>query len=150
MLEWTIFITTIPNEMADYNELLLLYGLRWRIEIIFKSWKSNLSFANIQNVSVNQLKIILMARFIMILICTQCLFSPCREIIKRKLNKELSLLKFIRYITRNSIKIMDIICDVVNNSDSIKNQMMVLARYCSYDKRNKRANYEQIMNSMFS
>lgn len=150
MLEWTIFITTIPSELVKYNELLLLYGLRWRIEIIFKSWKSNLSFANIHNVSFNQLKILLMARFIMILLCTQCLFSPCREIIKRKLKKELSLLKFIRYITKNPVKIKDIICDVLNNSDSIKNQIKVLARYCSYDKRNKRANYELIMNSMFA
>jgi hypothetical protein len=150
MLSWTIFITTIPNELADFKELLLLYGLRWRIEIIFKSWKSNLSFAEVHNVSYTQLKVILISRFIMILICTQFLFAPCRQIIKRDLNKDLSLLKFIRYITKNSQKIIHIVSELVNNCSSQNLHLKVLARYCSYEKRNKRINYEQIMNYLFA
>lgn len=51
LLSWSIYITTIPKQIADYKELFLIYGLRWRIEIIFKSWKSNLGFGKIHNVS---------------------------------------------------------------------------------------------------
>jgi hypothetical protein len=41
---WSVYITTIPSEKADVNTLIEIYALRWRIEIIFKSWKSNLHF----------------------------------------------------------------------------------------------------------
>jgi len=37
MLSWTIFVTTIPKSIVSFEELLEIYGLRWRIETIFKS-----------------------------------------------------------------------------------------------------------------
>ncbi len=54
-LDWTIFIITIPKDKVDFSMILKLYSLRWRIEIIFKSWKSNMNFAKYHNVSSNQL-----------------------------------------------------------------------------------------------
>ena len=35
LMDWTIFITTIPAALAGFKEILAIYGLRWRIEIIF-------------------------------------------------------------------------------------------------------------------
>ena len=70
-MAWTIFITTIPVEQADFHKIFMIYGLRWRIEIIFKSWKSHMQFAKLHNVSENQLRVILTARFIMIVIYMQ-------------------------------------------------------------------------------
>jgi hypothetical protein len=34
-----------------------LYGLRWRIENIFKTWKSNFSFGKVHTVSEQQLRV---------------------------------------------------------------------------------------------
>ena len=79
---WSIFITTIPSDQADFNTLLKIYGLRWRIETIFKSWKSNLHFDHIHNVSNYQLIIILIARMIMYLIITQIIYTPCKRLIR--------------------------------------------------------------------
>ena len=45
LLSWTILITTIPSERADFKKRLAIYGLRWRIEILFKAWKSHTKFA---------------------------------------------------------------------------------------------------------
>jgi len=129
--------------------LFLIYGLRWRIEIIFKSWKSNLGFGKIHNVSNIQLKVILIARFIMILICTQYLFAPCRINIKKHFKKNISLLKVIRYLTRNPDKIMKIIAELEGNPDVPGKHIIALARYCSYEKRIKRLNYEQHMENLF-
>ena len=44
LLSWSIYLTTILVEQANYKEIFKLYCLRWRIEIIFKSWKSNMNF----------------------------------------------------------------------------------------------------------
>ncbi|NJW54224.1 transposase [Salinimicrobium oceani] len=41
---WSIYITTLPKNKAEANTIFSLYKLRWRIEIIFKSWKSNMGF----------------------------------------------------------------------------------------------------------
>jgi IS4 transposase len=38
-----------------------LYGLRWRIENIFKTWKSNFSFGKVHTVSEQQLRVLLTA-----------------------------------------------------------------------------------------
>lgn len=150
LLSWSIYITTIPKQIADYKELFLIYGLRWRIEIIFKSWKSNLGFGKIHNVSNIQLKVILMARFIMILICTQYLFAPCRIKIKKYFKKNLSLLKVIHYLIRNPDKIIRIIAELAENPGLPGKDMIALARYCSYEKRIKRLNYEQYMEKLFA
>jgi hypothetical protein len=70
LMDWTIFITTIPAAAASFKELLALYGLRWRIEIIFKAWKSHLKFPLLHRVSRRQMAILLKARLLIITACT--------------------------------------------------------------------------------
>jgi hypothetical protein len=55
LMDWTIFITTIPAALVNFKEILAIYGLRWRIEIIFKVWKSHLKFPLLHRVSKLQL-----------------------------------------------------------------------------------------------
>jgi hypothetical protein len=37
---WTILITNIPNYLLTTSEGMILYKIRWQVEIIFKLWKS--------------------------------------------------------------------------------------------------------------
>ncbi len=46
----------LPSEERDFNLILRIYGLRWRIETIFKTWKSHLSFNRLHRVSEVELK----------------------------------------------------------------------------------------------
>jgi hypothetical protein len=139
---WTIFITTISEDMADSNALLNIYGLRWRIEIIFKSWKSNLYFDNIHNVSKNQLMIILIARMIMFLIITQIIYPLCKRIISRHTKRELSLLKVTKYFTRNPLSLPLILVELLNYPSGKCNTIASISRHCVYEKRT-RQNFEQ-------
>lgn len=139
---WTIFITTIQEDMADFIELLNLYGLRWRIEIIFKSWKSNLHFDNIHNVSKNQLTVILIARIIMFLIITQIIYPLCKNIISRYTKRELSLLKITKYFIRNPLSLPLILEELANYPEGQCNTIASISRHCVYDKR-IRENFEQ-------
>lgn len=50
LMGWTIFITNLGPEVS-FNALLETYGLRWRIEVIFKAWKSQMAFHVIHRVS---------------------------------------------------------------------------------------------------
>ncbi|MGL6248507.1 MAG: transposase, partial [Culicoidibacterales bacterium] len=40
MSEWTVYVTNIPEEMCGVNEIIVLYKVRWQIELVFKLWKS--------------------------------------------------------------------------------------------------------------
>ena len=139
---WTIFITTIPEDMADSNVLLNIYGLRWRIEIIFKSWKSNMHFDNIHNVSKNQLMITLIARIIMFLIITQIIYPLCKSIISRYAKRELSLLKVTKYFIRNPSSLPSILVELKNYPRGQCNTIASISRHCVYEKRT-RQNFEQ-------
>lgn len=140
LLSWSIFVTTIPETEADYDFIFKAYSLRWRIEIIFKAWKSNMEFSKIHNVSQKQLSIILFARFIMIIICIQYIYAPARQII-RKLDKYLSLIKLVRYLMKNPVKILQIVRGILNFKGKIDCQILSMAKYCCYEKR-KRKNFE--------
>ncbi len=50
LMSWSIFITTIRTETFTFAMILKLYRLRWRIENIFKTWKSCFIFSKIHNV----------------------------------------------------------------------------------------------------
>jgi hypothetical protein len=41
LLEWNIFITNVPEKWLSFEQILLVYRVRWQIEIIFKVWKSD-------------------------------------------------------------------------------------------------------------
>ncbi len=40
LLAYEIYLTNVKADMLDTNKIAKLYGLRWHIEILFKSWKS--------------------------------------------------------------------------------------------------------------
>jgi len=147
-LSWSIYITTIMDRNIGYEYIYKAYSLRWRIEIIFKCWKSNLAFDQIHNVSKIQLNILLLARFITIIII-QIVFKSCRIIVKKVFDKSLSLLKFTKYVLNNSINLTFIIEEINNNKDSNLNNIKYLARFCSYDKR-ERKNFQQCFDQAFS
>jgi DDE family transposase len=148
LMSWSIFITTISERDAGYNFLLKVYSLRWRIEIIFKSWKSNMEFSKIHNVSQKQLSLILYARFIMVIIFIQYIFSPAVMIIKNHLKKALSMIKVVRYLIKNTSKIIQVVKAIENYKDKLCYHLKAMARYCSYDKR-IRTNFEQEIEEAF-
>jgi hypothetical protein len=144
-LDWSIFIVTIPKDKADFNAILKLYSLRWRIEVIFKSWKSNMNFAKYHNVSETQLYVIVLARFIMAMLFTHHIYAESKTIIYNNFKKHLSLMKTIKYLTNFPDAIIDLLKDLTNSKLGIGSSIMSLKRYCCYESRNKRLNFEQEM-----
>jgi len=146
---WTIFLTTLTVDQADFDTLLEIYALRWRIETIFKSWKSNLHFDYIHNVSNTQLQILIIARLIMIVIITQFIYPSYNVLVYRYMKKEISILKLTKYLNHNPIKLYILIRDLINYPNQMQVSMKNIARYCMYDKR-ARLNIMQKMEILFT
>jgi hypothetical protein len=140
LMEYTIYITTITDKAFDFKKIDEIYGLRWKIEIIFKIWKSHLSFDKIHTVSNIQLLLIFHARFIMIVLYSNYLYVPYFKMIKEeKHNRYLSMMKFIKYLMNNQLELTILVQEVKLMRDTTTKNEIVrkLIRYCAYDKRKR-------------
>jgi ribosomal silencing factor RsfS len=149
LLSWSIYITTVPEEEAEYVTLYKLYSLRWRIEIIFKNWKSNMAFDKIHNVSKIQLDILMLARFIIIIIFSQIIYSTARKMVKEYSKKDLSMIKLTHYLCRNPEQINKLINELVKQPKSTASVIESISKYCTYERR-KRTNFVELMYEMMA
>jgi hypothetical protein len=92
----------------------------------------NLHFAKLHRVSESQLRVLLTTRFIMIVVLYQDLFVPLTRLVRATTDRILSLMKFMRYITRNLIRIPDL----MNCTNPQNANFRALVLYCVYDKPN--------------
>lgn len=142
LMDWTIFITNIPSTKASFAEILEIYGLRWRIEVIFKAWKSHLKFDVVHRVSARQLRVLLKARLLVIAAASN-LYRKFESVLWRKYQCRLSLLKFMNYLTAGMNRLQRVVCPLPDNDSETDTLMKALARYCCYDKRKKRRNFAE-------
>jgi len=148
LMGWTIFITTIPKECAGFQHIWKIYSLRWRIEIIFKAWKSHAGFAKCHDVSESYLRTLLIARLIMIVIYVHCVYSPCFNIIRKENKRDLSLLKLFNFLTQNINILVIMISFALNlpcDSCDIEKAKTNLLKYCTYDRRARTNFIQQLM-----
>lgn len=150
LMDWTIFLTTAAKEVG-FNDILRIYGLRWRIEIIFKAWKSHLNFEAIHRVSDIGLRSILTMRLVMITEGTNLLYRLCHSHVKRHHDRELSLQKFLKRLSRGpelAAMIASALADPGREpgdpeSGETRETWNHLVRYCCYDKRQRKNFFDQ-------
>lgn len=140
LLSWSIFITSIDDEDVNYEEIFKLYKLRWRIEIFFKTLKSQLKLDSIHNVSENQLKVIVLAKMLLILLILQFFYGLLYRPVKELFKKNLSLIKLTRLIIDNKNILRELIEFVSKKIRGDSDIMRLLLKYCTYDQR-KRDDY---------
>ncbi len=141
LMDWTIYTTSLP-ERVDFKQLLAIYGLRWRIEVIFKAWKSHMNFQVIHRVSALELRICLTASLVTITLGTGHLYRLCHAKILEHTGRDLSLLKFSKYLAKDLKNVEEISQWLVTGADQGAHVCQALVKYCCYDKR-KRLNYHE-------
>jgi len=142
LMDWTIFLTNIAKEKADFKTILVAYGLRWRIEIIFKAWKSHVNFDSIHRVSQVQLLIILKMRLLRIMLLTNCLYRNCYLIVWHHFQRHLSMLSFFNELNCNPERITKILSVLSQSFEQDDLIWQTLVRYCCHEKR-KRLNFHE-------
>jgi hypothetical protein len=70
LLGWNIFLSNVPATMLGAQSLIELYSWRWRLEIIFKAWKSHFALDQFTAASAQQVLIVVLSKLIWI-----CWFS---------------------------------------------------------------------------
>lgn len=68
---FNMFITNVPNEEFSIKEAMLIYRLRWQVELMFKNWKSVCKINKIQPMKYERFACLLFAKLILIMLNMQ-------------------------------------------------------------------------------
>lgn len=98
LLDWTIFVTNVPSDMLSVEQVLLLYRVRWQIELVFKLWKSYCGLGRIAGVRRERVLTELYAKMIGIVL-THFIIAPLRMPEGAGSNREISPVQ-VRHILR--------------------------------------------------
>ena len=136
LLGWDVFVTNIPKEKLSIDQIKEIYGLRWRIEIVFKSWKSNFNIQDVPNANLIRVLSYIYAMLIFITIFQVHIFVTLYGKGIKDSENQLSLLKVTRFFKDQVWAIML----MVNELDAIEKQILY---HCRYENRSNRTNYFQ-------
>ncbi len=95
LMSWNLFLTNVPAEVWPPKALFWVYRLRWRIEIIFKSWKSHLRFIEFNRRNELMVRLSVLTKLLFCLLVAKCcdtLESLCGR------RKQVSLLRVARVL----------------------------------------------------
>ena len=138
LLSWQIYITNVRPAIWDAKTVCEVYRLRWRIEIIFKSWKSFFQIAAVPQAKLERVECHIYFTLIAITLVHSYLYVRTMEYAYLKYGSYISLLKFYNYVKEQAWNVMQIFTE----SNGFKNFIEQAVYYCAYEKRNKRISYQ--------
>jgi hypothetical protein len=142
---FNLFITNIDSEILSANDVLVLYKLRWQIELMFKNWKSIFKIDEIQKMKYERFTCILIAKLILIVVNLQIIWNLKRFYFAKE-KKILSMFKCFKTL----IKEFKIVYGVLKNKkkESGKSLQKIVKMFSANhwkEKRKNRMNYEDIL-----
>jgi len=149
LLGWSITLDNLQAEVPA-KRIYPIYALRWRVEVVFKSWKSHLGMCRplAGSMGVDQARAVLCAIMI-----GAALAAAAHALIKERGasteagesgTPELSLLKTTPII---SLLLCGWLLPSADDPEALWRQMKY---HCRYEKRRKRENFEQALQNAFS
>ena len=139
LLGWFILLTNVDIAVWKPEDMLKVYGYRWRIENIFKCWKSCFKFeklfANKNSLTPARVEITVYLLLIWITLFFNRLYIYFERAIFERKNEFISLMKFAGFIIMWFKEI--------TNSGQLEDFIDIVHYYCKYDKRKKGENFAQ-------
>lgn len=124
LLNWSIFITNIPENKVNSEHIWTIYRTRWQIELLFKLYKSHLEIETLKGRN-NSSRILceLYAK-----LCSVCIFHGMTSCLELEQDNEISLTKALIEFKKRSRELFL----VLNKSlDYLQNFLLRLIRSCS-------------------
>ena len=132
LLGWNIYITNVPASLLTLPQVLVMYAVRWQIELIFKVWKSQQAVDRVAGRRRERILTEIYAKLIGVVV-THFLIAPFRLV-----DRELSPVKVQQIVRRNALRVvqsLDSLEQLVRVLDKLITRCLKLARK---DQRRKR------------
>ena len=136
LLGWDIFILNVDRSILSADTVAELYHLRWRIEIIFKSWKSHFRIAEVPYSSVVRVQLYLYLMLIFVTLFHTDVCVPLSAHVSRTQKSDLSLLKLSKFFKDHLWAILVF----ASHPHNLQRQILY---HCKYESRRQRQNFSQ-------
>lgn len=101
LLNYELYLTNVKTDVLLSSEIAKLYGLRWYIEILFKSWKSYANFAKVfakKKIKLERVKFTIYLMLTEFVWLTTVVYHEVKQKIKKVTNRHLSILKYMKIV----------------------------------------------------
>ena len=138
LMGWNLFLTNVPVSTWPPKTLVAVYRLRWRIEIIFKTWKSHLGLRQFNCHSAVLLQLSVMTKLLFcVMVCQLCdaLELSCAA------HEHVSLLRLGHILGQCACWFSAVVLGI-----SLAQWLQFcLARHALYEQRKDRKNYYELL-----
>jgi Transposase DDE domain len=138
LMGWNLLVTNVPRSIWAPKALIAVYRLRWRIEIIFKTWKSHLGLRKLNCRTAALLELSVLTKLLFCaLVCQVCdaLELQCAQ------GEHVSLLRLGHILGQFGCWFSALVLGI-----SVARWLeFSLTRHAFYEKRKDRQNYYQLL-----
>jgi hypothetical protein len=142
---FNLFITNIKPETLSVDDVLVLYKLRWQIELMFKNWKSIFKIDEIQKMKYERFTCVLVAKLILIAVNLQIIWDLKRFYFAKQ-KKILSMFKCFKTLVKEFKIVYGILKSKKVESEKFLQEIVKMFSANHWkEKRKNRMNYEDIL-----
>lgn len=146
LLGWDILLTNVSQQIWDAQTACKVYGLRWRIEIIFKSWKSYFHLDSLpEKGNQNYIELLVYSRLLFITLF-QSFFVEFNEYAYATSGKPLSVLKVAQFIQHHLWALVL----ALFSSHMAWLVLEQIIKHCTYETRHKRKNFHEKLSKLLT
>jgi hypothetical protein len=135
LCSWEIFITNVLVDIWTIQDVSNAYGLRWRIEIIFKAWKSHFNFTELPDGSKDYVLIVVYTRLIFITLFQVTFVGLDKWASHNAPGTVPSMLKFAQFF---ALFVIMAFGPAIANSQLL---IFNILKHCAYERRPSRLTY---------
>jgi hypothetical protein len=141
LLAWNIFLTNASKERLPWASAAKLYGLRWRVEILFKAWKSQLGLKQVSKLGRRQLEVLVYGLLLFVVLMHNNTPLACAEfgegLTASPQPSSLSLLRLAEFF---GSWLLPLLLANIEPRDLLTRMRQQIQAHCRYDSR-QRKNY---------
>ncbi len=101
LLGWNLFLTNVPPQLWPAKQLPVIDRLRWRIETLFKAWKSHLALTDLSDRCLAMIHLSIMTKLIFCaFVCRTCHHI---EIVHGRVDRHVSILRIAKILSAVSL-----------------------------------------------
>lgn len=145
---YNIFVTNVPKKTLNRQQIVDSYRLRWQIEIIFKTWKSNLQIHKMKAMKSERMECQLIAKLIWILINTRLHHVTHLLLLEKFPDKGCSIFKFLKVMSMYPTAILENYSKTSSFIAWFNKTIPPILKDLSIEKRLKEESHIQILNSV--
>jgi hypothetical protein len=136
---WTLYITNVPDTRLSWREVVVLYRVRWQIELLFKLWKSHNHLATHRTADPVRQLVELYARMIAVIVQHWLVLSVGWE------EGELSLVKAARWFRDYLPLLIEVLQDKPRLIAVLRRLARLMKRLARLNRRRKHPSTQQLI-----